>query len=307
MAIYRCRVIVNPFKRKMKIRYALLCNAVIWVAAFLATLPAILVARVTKQGHCKGNWPSNKHKQLYILALLLLKFIVPLCIIAVAYLRMGFYVVQSRQRVSKSTSALRRSTNMGPRNKRENYQIVKTLSVMVVLFAVCTGPHQIAWMLRYYGDKNAKILAIVIYKFSPILNSFHSCVNPIIFGALTKKYRSGYIKYMAYICCCLRSFSFCRKVIGDFSSSTLNDEKSPKTFKKTCKQALRRTNATQLAEPDQTKHRTDVNRVSKVCFDDTRSSNGTNDSVFFGELRVENEQSIMSSQEELFIGGEMPD
>ena len=39
MAIYRCRVIVNPFKRKMKIRYALLCIAVTWVAAFLATLP----------------------------------------------------------------------------------------------------------------------------------------------------------------------------------------------------------------------------------------------------------------------------
>ena len=154
---------------------------------------AILVATVTKQGICGGNWPSNKHKQLYILALLLLKFIVPLCIIAVAYLRMGFYVIQSRQRVSKSTSTRLRShsTNNGQRSKRENYQIVKTLAVMVVLFAVCTSPHQIALMLRTYGGKTAVSIAYLIYKFSPTLNNLHSCVNPVIFGALTRKYRRG--------------------------------------------------------------------------------------------------------------------
>ena len=175
---------------------------------------------------------------------------------------------------------------------------------MVVLFAVCTGPHQIAWMLHIYGGKTAVTIAYLIYKFSPTLNNLHSCVNPVIFGALTRKYRRGYVKYMAYICCCLRSISFCRKALIDYYNSSIVDDKSHKTLVRSLAPGNlvpRGTNVShaQLVELYQTNHTKNDRRVSKVYFEDVCSSNDTNNKTFSGGLRLETEPSIMSSKEKL--------
>ena len=100
---------------------------------------------------------------------------------------------------------------------RENSRIIKT-SAMVVLFAICTAPHQIAWMARviFHDEKSAR----EIFSFSPLLNHFQSCVNPLIYGALTRHFRRGYMKYLAYIFCCLRTLTCYRKALDEVSSAT---------------------------------------------------------------------------------------
>ena len=89
MAIYRSRVIRNPFKPKMKRRYAYVWIAVIWVLAFVATLPAFLAHVPKLNGWCVGSWPSKNHAQAYIIALHVVKCLLPLSIIVVAYIRMA--------------------------------------------------------------------------------------------------------------------------------------------------------------------------------------------------------------------------
>ena len=86
MAIYRSRAICNPFKPKMKRRYAYVWIAVIWVLAFVVALPAMLVAKLHKSGWCMGSWLSINHKEAYIVALLAAECLLSLSIIVLAYI-----------------------------------------------------------------------------------------------------------------------------------------------------------------------------------------------------------------------------
>ena len=215
MAIYRSRVIRNPFKPRMKHRYAFVWIAVIWVLAFVVAFPAILVAKLGKNGWCWGSWPSENHKEAYIIGLLVVKCLLPLSIIVVAYIRIGLYVKDNRLPPASTGPS---TITLKNRVARENIRIIKTLSVMVVLFAICTAPQQIAWMARtiFHDEKTA----LKIFSFSPSLNHFHSCVNPLIYGALTRHFRRGYMKYLAYIFCCFRTLACYRKALNEVSSAT---------------------------------------------------------------------------------------
>ena len=212
MAIYRSRAIRNPFKPKMKRRYAYVWIAVMWVLAFFVALPAMLVAKVHKNGWCWGSWPSKIHKEAYIIALLVMKCLLPLSITIVAYIRIGLYVKETRLPVPPATA---NPSTAGLKNQaaRENMRLIKTLSAMVVLFAIFTVPHQVGWiMLTVFPDKKT---AGKIFAFSPLLNHFHSCVNPLIYSALTRHFRRGYIKYLSCIFCCLKSLTCYREALGE--------------------------------------------------------------------------------------------
>ena len=75
-----------------------------WVLAFFVALPAMLVAKVHKNGWCGGSWPSKIHKEAYIIALLVMKCLLPLSIIIVAYIRIGLYVKETRLPVPPATA-----------------------------------------------------------------------------------------------------------------------------------------------------------------------------------------------------------
>ena len=207
MAIYRSKVIRNPFKPRMKHRYAYIWITVIWILSYIVALPAILVAKVHKSGWCGGDWPTPKHKEAYILGLLVMKCLLPLFVIIMAYIRIGLYVKDTRLPQSSA-----RPSNI----IRENIRIIKTLSVMVLLFAICTAPQQIAWMIKIIFRDTPT--AQIIFKFSPSLNHFHSCVNPVIYGALKRSFLRGYLKYLAYIFCCFRALACYRNAMNEVSS-----------------------------------------------------------------------------------------
>ena len=162
-----------------------------------------------------GSWPSINHKEAYIVALLAAECLLPLSIIVVAYIRMGLYVKGTRLPPA-STGASR--TCLKNRVARENSRIIKTLPAIVVLFSISIAPHQIAWTARtiFHDEKTA----LKIFSFSLLLSHFHSCVNPLIYCALTRHFRRGYTKHLAYIFCCLRTLTCYHKALDEVSSAT---------------------------------------------------------------------------------------
>lgn len=198
MAIHRCRLITNPYKRKMRKRAAYLWIATIWISSFIIVLPLSIAAKV-KDGICLENWPSMNHRKAYTLALFLLQFLLPLLIIAVAYLRIGVYLWQSGDPQSSLPTAKK---NRAQKRRKENIQVIKTLALIVILFAICLLPGQIAWLMWDFGDQHDEHVVEVIFIFSDILDCLHACVNPIVYGLLTEQFRRQYIIYVSYCLSC---------------------------------------------------------------------------------------------------------
>ncbi|XP_022778994.1 neuropeptide FF receptor 2-like [Stylophora pistillata] len=198
MAIHRCKVITNPHKPKMKKRTGYLWIAAVWLFTFIIVLPLSIVTKSTN-GKCDEKWPTLNHRKAYTLALFILQFVIPLQIIAAAYLKIGIYLWRSAAPQSSLSSVKSKRVQ---RRKKENIQVVKTLALIVILFTVCLLPGQIGYLLWEFGDEEDLATIDIICKFATILDCLHACVNPIVYGLLTERFRREYIRYLSFCLSC---------------------------------------------------------------------------------------------------------
>lgn len=198
MAIHRCKAILRPFDSALEKRRLVLCFVVIWILSFLVALPLIIIAKVGPSGACYEDWPTNDHKRAYTAVLAGLQYFVPLTIIAGAYITIGGELFFSKRRSSFTSQA--RTTEEA--RKQENKKIAKILATIIVSFAAFMLPTHVAWLLVDFGTKSGQETAEVIFKFSDLLAVFHSCLNPLIYGTVTRQFRQDYMRYLSFIFCC---------------------------------------------------------------------------------------------------------
>lgn len=208
MAIHRCYVITNPFKPEMKRGKIVVWLIGLWVASFLAVLPLLLVAQGGVGYECSEAWPSDTGAKVYTACLFVLQYSLPLTIITAAYIRIAVDLLKS------STERFGPGKNLNNNHRRdrltrhvcqEDIQVLKTVAVIVLVFAICLLPVQLAWMLSHFGGETERRIAEnVFFKFDVLLSVFHSCLNPLVYGTLTKRFRRGYIRYFVYLCPCLK-------------------------------------------------------------------------------------------------------
>ena len=214
MAIHRCHVILNPFVQDIRQRTAVLWIGLIWFFSFILLSPMMIM---TDPSTCEENWPSKEYGRAYTALLFVFQYVLPLLIIAVAYVRIGLDLNKSRPLCFiwlRSGEERRQEDRSGPEYKerrRENAQVIKTLAIIVVLFALCLLPIQVGFMLQYFGGQKGEEMASVIFNFSLVLAVFHSCLNPLVYGTITKRFRHDYIKYLSYLCRCCKLPAFQRQ------------------------------------------------------------------------------------------------
>ena len=211
MAIHRCYVITNPFKPEMQKWKIMVWLVGLWIASFLAVLPLVLVAQAGLPGtyNCTENWPSLKARKAYTACLFVMQYSLPLAIITAAYIRIAVDLLKSsteRYGPGRSLNNNRRDRNTFLQlARKEDVQVLKTVAVIVLVFAVCLLPVQLSWMmLDFGGEKERRIALEVFFKFDVLLSILHSCLNPLVYGTLTRRFRRGYIKYLVYVCPCLK-------------------------------------------------------------------------------------------------------
>lgn len=198
MAVHRCRRIINPFKAPRRKLYTYIWIMFIWVLSITLILPLMILIKLdTKLQLCTGPFPSKEMEKVYTGTLFVLQCIIPLSIISGAYFLIWRDLNKSR---TYRASVNKRGQIVANSNSRENKQVIKTIATIVVLFVICTFPTQIAWMAMDFGDMKAKEIATAIFKFSDILGIFNSCLNPIVYGSLTRHVRHGYYKYLCFLC-----------------------------------------------------------------------------------------------------------
>ena len=127
--------------------------------------------------------------------------------ISVSYIRSGIYV----SRCNCNSMQLETNTQNNRRVKDEK-AVKKTIIIILVLFLLCMLPNQVAYFLLDFGSEDQKRAAISLLDtpaYLDIPTYFHSCVNPIVYGALFRQFREGYARYVSCILhfCCGKSWS----------------------------------------------------------------------------------------------------
>lgn len=195
MAVGRCYIMQGNVRHPIKDRTTFLCIASLWILSLLCVLPLSITAR-SAPNTCLEDWPSSTHRRAYTIVLLVLQYIAPLVIIGIAYVYIGFLLINKKQpRLKVNMASHKLMVNI----KQRNLQIIRTLAVIVVLFALLMLPHEIAWMLMDFGKENHIEIGEVLIKYSPILTYLHSCSNPLVYGLMISQFRNDIKKCL----CCL--------------------------------------------------------------------------------------------------------
>lgn len=196
MACYRCKVLLHPFELPPRKKTVLLWISTIWLLSLVIATPLMVASEFREDFHgstCYEDWPSISFKRGYTVALFILQYLLPLLTIAVAYVRIGIDLTRTKVRRASVTS---RGDVSAQGTREENIKIIKILATIVVLFAFCMLPVHIAWMLLDFGGKRGAEIATIIFRFSDVLAILQSCLNAVIYGALTKHLRHGFVKYL---------------------------------------------------------------------------------------------------------------
>ncbi|XP_022778805.1 neuropeptide FF receptor 1-like, partial [Stylophora pistillata] len=198
MSIERCRGITNPLQPRIKLQATLTWIILIWIFAFSIFVPLMIVAR-PEGVFCAENWLKNYFRQAYTAVLFALQYGIPLFVIVIAYHRIVIFLIRSR--LPMLTTINSRGEVIRHKTRSENVQIIRTLAVIVILFMVCMLPNQIAWLLIDFGGDSYQELSDAFWTCAEALLFLHSCINPIVYGSLTRQFRRGYMRFFRHVFC----------------------------------------------------------------------------------------------------------
>lgn len=201
MALQRCRSIVLPHQPKLSQRKTFVWVAAIWFASFVIVLPLTIVTTSIPPGKCVENWPSLRHRQAYTLTLFLLQYLIPLTIITIVYGKISHYLLNIGDLTRNDSFSTEEQRAAEARRIKRRNQAIRTLAAVVVLFAICLFPGQVAWLLTDFGNggSSQEEAVDILFKFSDVLDNFHACINPVIYCLLSTRYRKEYVRYLLYL------------------------------------------------------------------------------------------------------------
>ncbi|KAK2562886.1 Neuropeptide FF receptor 2 [Acropora cervicornis] len=174
MAVYRWRVIINSLQPEMRHRHIFAWIVGIWLMGFLLLLPLIIVAEKDQTGGCREDWKLQQSRA-YTAVLFMLQYVLPLVTIAGAYVLIANDLGKSKQRqICNAQDRFALEVR-----RKEDLQIIKMMGLIVILFAVCILPIQIAWLISDFGSNEHKGVGNVLLRVADIAAYLHACVNPI--------------------------------------------------------------------------------------------------------------------------------
>lgn len=84
--MHRYRAVVHPWKPRFTLFQTGVIVAITWSVSFVLVIPYLLVLAI-KGGYCQEVWPSDLARRAYTLGLFILQFMIPLSMIAFAYIK----------------------------------------------------------------------------------------------------------------------------------------------------------------------------------------------------------------------------
>lgn len=179
----RYHALVNPLKGKVTRLQLKLAVIFIWFLSFIVTLPLNTFMKVEikrRKVVCTDSWPSLLFEQLYFSFLFVIQFAFPLVMMLGVYMRIICKMNNNQLRSCNHRASVR----IRHRNKR----VIRMLVVVVFVYFVCVMPYSTYLILSVFGME-----IIAVKKFLVLLALANSMMNPLLYGALNRQFRIGYM------------------------------------------------------------------------------------------------------------------
>ncbi|XP_034416276.1 type-1A angiotensin II receptor [Cyclopterus lumpus] len=201
LSIDRYLAIVHPMRslRLRTVLYARITCVVIWLFAFVLSVPTALIRDVhhitnyTKV--CGILHPTVENSMILkklLLAISLMKsllgFLVPFVIIITCYCLIGRALLGARQ-IQKSS-------------RSRDDEVLRMLAAAVLAFFLCWVPHQVFHLMQMLTqlslERNCAIIEIIdtAMPFTICIAYFNSCVNPIVYGFVGNNFRKNLMRLL---------------------------------------------------------------------------------------------------------------
>ncbi|XP_077410796.1 type-1 angiotensin II receptor [Vanacampus margaritifer] len=197
LSIDRYLAIVHPVRsrRFRTVAYARITCVVVWLLAFVLSVPTLLTRDVLNIANNNNTWcgvlhPTTENRDRLkgrLLAINLMKslmgFVVPFVIIITCYCLIGRALVGTR-RIQKSS-------------RSRDDEVLRMLAAAVLAFFLCWMPHQVFHFLQVLTQlmqvENCAMVEIIdtAMPFTICLAYLNSCVNPILYGFVGRNFRKN--------------------------------------------------------------------------------------------------------------------
>ncbi|XP_032047162.1 substance-K receptor isoform X1 [Aythya fuligula] len=205
VAAERYVAIIHPFKPRLSAGNTRVIIGIIWLVAFGLAFPQCFYAEIlTDNGttKCIVVWPDDvgsKHQLTYHIAVIVLIYLLPLMVMFVAYSIIGITLWSS----AVPGNHINRVLYEHQVNAKKKF--VKTMVVVVIIFAVCWLPYHIYFILGsfkedIYQQKYIQQVYLAIF----LLAMSSTMYNPIIYCCLNQRFRSGF-KLAFRWCPCIKA------------------------------------------------------------------------------------------------------
>ena len=198
ISIDRYYGIVHPFDlyiTKKKIWIMITINIVLSIAI---ALPLFFILNVRSRS-CIEVWSDQSHSLIYSWVSFFFAFLLPLLAISCFYVRMVGKLKTFQSRIEQNLSERQKH-----QRHRENRRMNLILACLITVFFILVLPNKVYWVLKDHGiwrNMTGKHYVIIKYVgFSAYV--LHSCINPLIYSVVDKRFRSN---LLAIFCRCKKA------------------------------------------------------------------------------------------------------
>ena len=195
IALERYRVIVEPFKNRMRLKEAKWIVFLIWIACYItAALPQALMLELLYHRradilYCTPVFPSVTVRRVYEIYLVLVFIALPLFIQTWCYVKI-FVVTRNELHFSKPRNGVERKDFL--ERSRKKIRLVKVVVFLVAVFQVCSIPRGVLMLVREFKRDEVPGRNLFFW-YSDIISLFayyiKHMINPVILWSTSSEFR----------------------------------------------------------------------------------------------------------------------
>ncbi|XP_028516140.1 tyramine/octopamine receptor isoform X3 [Exaiptasia diaphana] len=222
IACDRFRALLFPFKLKPSTSETRLILAIIWLLAFLVSLPSFGSRTIDAQGYCLEIYSNDPQEhqlylRIYTVFLFLFNNFIPLVVILYLYIRitMALKHISFRPQTfqlnrpsslagrespgsSPRNSVVLRNANVASANKRQKMEskFIRMLAMVVLVFFFCYVPFQVFFLLYTFIVLPMDSPTYYANNYLFLLMWIPNSINPICYAALNERYAKAFKKIL---------------------------------------------------------------------------------------------------------------
>lgn len=204
--------ILFPLKTFITIKITKRLMVAIWILSIGFSIPIAVVSKSYPLGTshiCFDNWKLHGlHYRYYVIAFFVIGYIFPFVVMVTLYTLMGIKLWHGTVPGVQTAEAINRI-------KRGRRKATKMLITVVIAFALCWLPLQLAEILHLFAPAIYELIPFKLNLLLPYFGIMNSVVNPLIYIIFCEKFR---FEFSRILCRCPRAVD----MEGSWSSKSFN-------------------------------------------------------------------------------------